>query len=357
MRYKTAVVTLLSFSLAGAIQAEDHSRPVSVLTQNMDAGTDQTYIVAAVLNPSPSFTVADAVDLTAQELLQASNIPQRTSVLAASIAQKKPDILALEEVSRWEIDLTIPAPTTVVYDQLEFLSLALAKAGAPYRIVAVNNVNDTTLPGNRVASVRFTDRNALLVRADLGPPELHFSDVHTHIFDAVFNFGGLPVSSGWISAEVHTGNRHFRLVATHLTSAIPGVPAATEIQVAQAEELIQSLRNLTVPVLICGDFNSDANGGNFVDATPTAGLIQSAGYHEVWPLTHDASNHGLTWPYYLEDLFRPPPFVAPSTPIERIDLFFEKNMQVVGSDLMLAPTGTTPPDVSDHAGVIAVVRP
>lgn len=354
---RTILVSLLSFSLAGAIYADDHAQPVSILTQNMDAGTDQTYIVAAVLNPSPSFTVADAVDLTAQELLQASNIPQRAAVLAGTIAQKKPDIVALEEVSRWEIDLTTPAPTSVVYDQLDILLLALAKQEVPYRIVAVNNVNDTTLPGNKVAAVRFTDRNALLVRADLGPPELHFSDVHSHIFDAVFNFGGIPVSSGWISAEVHTGNRHFRLVTTHLTSSIPGVPAATEIQVAQAQELIQALRNVTVPVVICGDFNSDANGGNFVDATPTAGLIQKAGYPEVWPLTHANTNPGLTWPYYLEDLFPPPPFVAPSTPIERIDLFFEKGIQVIGSELMLAPTGFTPPDASDHAGVIAVFRP
>jgi endonuclease/exonuclease/phosphatase family metal-dependent hydrolase len=231
--------------------------------------------------------------------------------------------------------------------------------GVPYQIVAVNNVNDVTLPRNTVRSVRFTDRNALLVRSDLGPPELHFSDVHTHLFNAVFDFANIPISAGWISADVHMGNRHFRLVTTHLTSSVPGVPEAVAVQGAQAQELLQALRNTQTPVVICGDFNSDANGGHFVDATPTAVLIQTAGYAEVWPQTHTSSDPGLTWPYYLQDLFPPPPFVGPATPLERIDLFFEKGMQVVGSELLIAPTGVAlaPPDASDHAGVIATLRP
>jgi endonuclease/exonuclease/phosphatase family metal-dependent hydrolase len=356
MRNRLIVVGILSLLCAGSVTAADRASAVTILTQNMDAGTDQSYIVAAALNLVPGFSVADAIDLTAQEL-QASNIELRARALASKIAASKPDLIALQEATRWEIDLTSPAPEAVVYDQLDFLLDALGSQGVPYQIVAVNNVNDLSLPGNHVASVRFTDRNALLVRSGLGPPELHFSDIHTHLFDTVFNFAGLPISAGWIAADVHTANRHFRLITTHLTSSIPGVAAATEAQVAQAQELLQALRNTQIPVVICGDFNSDANGGHFVDATPTAGLIQAAGYPEVWPQTHGPSEPGLTWPYYLEDLFPPPPFVAPAGPLERIDLFFEKGMQVDGSELMLAPTGATPPNASDHAGVIATLRP
>lgn len=353
---RLTAVAVLSFLWAGSLPAADRAGAVTILTQNMDAGTDQSYIVAAALQLVPGFSVADAVDLTGQEL-QASNIQLRTQVLAEKIAVAKPDLIALQEATRWEIDLASPAPAAIIYDQLEFLLDALGRQGVPYQIVAVNNANDLTLPGNHVASVRFTDRNALLVRSGLGPPELHFSNVHTHLFDAVFNFAGLPISAGWIAADVHIANQHFRLITTHLTSPIPGVQEATDVQVEQAGELLQALRNTQIPVVLCGDFNSDANGGHFVDATPTAARIRTAGYPEVWPQTHTAAEPGLTWPYYQEDLFPPAPFVGPAQPLERIDLFFEKSMQVVGSELLLAPTGTVPPDASDHAGVLATLRP
>ena len=354
MHRRAATFAVVALSFAAVSRGADKAAPVTILTQNMDAGTDLSYIVAAE-SPAPSLTLAQAVDLTAAEL-QSSAIPQRAAALAAQIAATKPDLVSLQEASRWEIDTKTP-PASIVLDQLDILLAALAQAGVPYRAVAVNSLGSLTLPGSVVASVGFTDRDALLVRADLGPPELHFSDVHTNTFDAVLNFAGLSIPSGWITADVHLANRHFRLVTTHLQSAIPGFPEATDIQVAQADELLHAVRNLPGPVVICGDFNSDANGGHFVDDTPTAALIQQAGYAEVWPQTHDTSTHpGLTWPYYLEDQ-APPNFVVPSTPFERIDLFFERGMTVLGSDLVITPTGITPPDASDHAGVVAALQP
>src|SRR5579859_3251657 len=181
MQRRFTVLTLLSLALGGLINAADRAGTVTILTQNMDAGTDQTYIVAAALNLIPGFTVADAVDLTAQEL-QASYIEQRADVLAAKIAEKQPDLVSLQEVTRWQIDVTSPIAASIVYDQLEFLLTALGAHGVPYEVVALNNVDDVTLPGKQVSAVRFTDRDVLLVRSGLGPPDLHFSDVHTHTF-------------------------------------------------------------------------------------------------------------------------------------------------------------------------------
>ena len=168
------------------------------------------------------------------------------------------------------------------------------------------------------------------------------------------------MKAGWISADVHVGNKQFRFVTTHLETPIEGVPAATDVQVAQAEELIHELRNVTIPVVICGDFNSDALHGGFIDSTPTVGLIEAAGYTEVWPATHAAGDKGLTWPYYLEDQFPAPPFFAESKPFERIDLFFSKGLEVTGSDLVFTHMPRLhgiPPYASDHAGVIATFKP
>ncbi len=110
------------------------------------------------------------------------------------------------------------------------------------------------------------------------------------------------------------------------------------MQVAQAQELIHALRNLTIPVVICGDFNSDANRRSVVEDTPTVDLFEAAGYTEAWPATHAAAIPGSrgrsTWRICF--LRRLPSSYSPThpTPLERIDLFFSKGMTAVGSELV-----------------------
>jgi hypothetical protein len=119
--------------------------------------------------------------------------------------------------------------------------------------------------------LRMTDRDVLLVRADLRPPAFHLSDVQSRKFDAAYQVSGVPlaIDSGWISAIVHTGNRHFRIVTTHLQSPVLTDPNAPIVQMAQAQDLIHELRNSTVPVILAGDFNSDAIPGRVpVPTTP-----------------------------------------------------------------------------------------
>lgn len=353
-----AVLMLLSLAVAGwAAAADRHGSPtVTIMTQNLDDGTDQTYIIAGLMG---AISLPDGVDLTFAEL-QASNFPTRARLLAAQIAERKPELVALQEAALWRFGPTPETATTVLVDQLALLLSALGEAGVSYDVVAVNRLTDLAVPGAQIdGALRFTDRNAILVRSDLRPPDFHLSNVHSRTFGAALPFAGLTVTAGWISADVHMGKRQFRFVTTHLESPIQGVPEATDVQVAQAEELIHELRNLTVPVVICGDFNSDANHGGFVDDTPTVGVIEAAGYAETWPATHDGSDLGLTWPLYLEDQFPPDPFFAPYSPVERIDLFFSKGLEAVGSDKVVvpAPGGSMPSFVSDHAGVIAVFRP
>ena len=337
---------LLILGVTGRAEARQNKADVLIMTQNMDAGTDLGFILA-------SGGTAEGVDLTLAEIV-ASNIPERAGLLAAQIALERPDIVALQEVTLWRFGPTPETATETLYDQLELLLTALVEEGVPYEVVAINGLTDLALPGT-TGAFRFTDRDALLVRSDLRPPELHFSNIHVNVYNASFVFEGLPVSQGWISANVHMRNRQFRLVVTHLESPIPGVPEATEVQVAQASELIYRLRNVTIPVVLCGDFNSDANFGGFIDGTPSVGLIESAGYGDTWKIANP-SDPGNTWPLFLEDQY-PPPFFVQSVPFERIDLFFSRDMQVISAEQVLAPFGNMPPYGSDHAGVIATFRP
>jgi endonuclease/exonuclease/phosphatase family metal-dependent hydrolase len=351
--------------------AADRSSTVKIMTQNMDDGTDLTYIIGALTTQGATQEdVANAVDLTYAEL-QATNFPRRAAALASVIAAQKPDLLALQEASVWTAVVPASNPSLVQFDLIALLQSALRAAGTPYDLVTAGVVNDLALPGNNVALLRLTDRNALLIRSDLRPPAFKLSDVHARIYKAALPFAGLQVHAGWIEAMVHDGNKQFRLVNTHLQTPILGVSAATDIQVLQADELIHTLRNSTIPVVICGDFNSDATASGPIDITPTVGLIATAGYFEVWSALHASGPSGLTWPLFLEDGYPPPPFFAPSSPwlpplpFERIDLFFSQGMTNVSIERVLAPVVDPAPDPafsmppfgSDHAGVVAVFRP
>jgi endonuclease/exonuclease/phosphatase family metal-dependent hydrolase len=328
---------------------------ISVMTQNMDDGTDLTFAIAELFGIFPPGV---GVELTYQEVL-ATDIPDRIGLLASRVAAKKPDLLAVQEATLWRVGASVNAANTVLFDQLQLLQRNLAAAGAPYEIVAVNSLKDIALPKASGGALRITDRNALLIRADLRPPELHLSDVHAETFDAQYSLGGITVPSGWISAIVHSGNRRFRLFTTHLQSPIPGDATASAVQVQQAKQLLREARDSTVPVVIAGDFNSDAilgTAGPGPDNTATVSLIQAGGYTDTWSIA--GSGLGPTWPLFLEDLY-PPPFFAPATPFERIDIIFEQGLSVVSVEQVLAPgpvQNQWPLFGSDHAGVLAAFR-
>ena len=337
-------IAILIAALAAAAQAQT----ARIMTQNMDDGTNNSYLLAFA-NTNPKV----GVDLTLAEIV-ASNIPERAWRLAGSIAAERPDIVGLQEVSLWRFGLTPATADFVLYDQLKLLLAALAARGVPYRAVAVNNLTDIALPAT-VGAVRLTDRDALLVRSDL-PASFQVRNPQAHVFAAGLPILGFQIQAGWISADVQVESKVFHLVSTHLTSAIPGVPATTAVQVAQAQELVNALQSDTDPVILSGDFNSDANHGNGPDATPTFALIESAGYADDWASVHP-SDPGPTWPVFLQDQ-TPPKFFAPSTPFERIDLFFSKGLQVMDETRIITPAPETPPGfASDHAGVITTLRP
>ena len=261
----------------------DANPTVKIMTQNMDDGTDQTYIIAALaFNALP---LPDAVDLTYSEL-QASNFEGRAGLMAAKIADEKPQLVALQEAALWRYRLVPRHRDDRPLRQARPASQALKAAGVPYDVVAVNRLSDLALPGgSAVGALRFTDRNAVLVRSDLRPPGFHLSNVHARTFDAAFPFTvsedlTLTIPAGWISADVHMGNKQFRFVTTHLESPLKDIPEATIVQVAQAQELIHALRNLTIPVVICGDFNSDAQSRRLVvEDTPDVRPLRDGRLH------------------------------------------------------------------------------
>lgn len=347
----TALACLLCFGFTAGAQAESEKLTVRVMTRNMDAGTDLLYVAGATSDAE----FAQGVVATVNEVL-ASKIPERAARLAAEVMETQPDLIALQEVTTWRIQ---PAGGTAgVLDQLELLQTALEVAGLHYRVAVKQQLTDIPVVIPQIVSVQFTDHDVILVRSDLPPGHLDVIGTETHLYGLLLPFpipgGSIPVLRGWISVDAKIRGARFKFVDTHLESAVPGLPFEQSVyyQQAQAIELLTALQETELPILLAGDFNSDAEQtGIGPDQTGTAALISSQGYTDAWRAVHlNPGDHGFTWPLFLED---PPLYDGLPLLCERIDLIYSAGpvpLSAVQTGTSSGPGGIY---ASDHVGVVA----
>jgi hypothetical protein len=334
----TGITALLGiFCVSATANAADTT--VTVMTQNMDAGTDLKLALAYLNTSTPTV----GIDLTYQEILQ-SNLPGRAAILAQEIAVKEPASISLQEVTLWT---TGPDPfhQAPVFDQLQLLLGALAALGQNYSVVAVNPLTQIALPMSNGVWLGFLDRDAVLARNDAG---LDISNIRQGTYANHLTIpsplGAIEVPRGWIAADVTSGGSTFTLVDTHLESTYPGQPEVNLLQAAQAQELAR-LFSGTARVVIAGDFNSNATHTP-PEQTQSIKIMLAYGFTDSWPAVWHG-NPGFTWPLYVEDPFAP----HPQGPFERIDFIFESGLGIQSVDRV----GLKAPHASDHAGVVAVL--
>lgn len=353
--FAMVLVLLICFgSVAGANDdgnKHGNKRTVEVMTQNMDAGTDFIFLLA------PDLDLLTAATLTYGELLQ-SNIPNRAELLAKKIAHLQPDLISLQEVTLWQT-ISDDNQTSVLYDQLQLLLNSLTKLNQHYTVVVSNKLTHNQLPvkpsiigrdDDSTQAVIFTDRDVILARSDLKKPDLSLSNIQRHIYENLLPLDGLGVSiRGWISVDAKIRGKSIRFVNTHLETVNPFVPETVTIQEAQADELIKAMDTTDMPVILAGDFNADAeHAGIGPDQTNTPDEILAAGYTEAWDKLYPQKD-GFTWPLFLEDPLRP----NPSGPFERIDLIFERGLDI----LNVQRIGVLAREfASDHAGVVSTMQ-
>lgn len=340
---RTALACLLCVLAVPAVWADSDKRIVKVMTQNMDAGTDLLYVAGGGLaGVAPTY-------LEIRAKAQGGDFSARADRLAAEIEVQQPYLISLQEVSRWIAQSTADPSQNLSVDQLDLLVAALAAHQQHYDVVAVNKLSDITLPvdlPNPTLFLQFTDRDVILARSDLKQSELDISNIQINRYQTILEFPvtatiSVPILRGWISADVKIRGKKFRCVNTHLESFVAA------IQGAQAAELVQVLNATTLPVVLAGDFNSNADQTAtplYPDDTPTYALIVNAGYTDAWSSLHPG-DPGFTWALFFED----PP--APASPFERIDLILERNMTILDIQRV-----ADYPYASDHAGVVATLR-
>ncbi len=338
---------------------------VTVMTWNVYVGAD----LESVLGGAP---VADAF-----EALLAANFPERAKAIARQVARFRPHLIGLQEISRIytqtpsddEVFGGDDTPATDEFmDYLKILQGALESRGLDYRVAGeVTNFNvempmltgeDPYNPDDYV-DVRLEDWEVVLARGDVEISRVAEGSYYYRVIDPGT---GIEFPCGYVAVEAAVGHKAYRFVSTHLQALWEGMEEdLLELQLAQAQELVGLLQGETIPVIVVGDFNSRAAGGEPYERE-TYNFMLGAGYVDTWTRNlNPFEGEGLTNAQGYFDLTDPTRVFD-----QRIDFIFARNdipigkqpaigpviATVVGDaqDDRATPTGLWP---SDHAGIVA----
>ena len=346
MKTNTTLAAFAAFVLLVSGAALAGSKvDIHVMTQNQYLGANLDPIITA---GSPEAVNAAVI----QALIDVSNnnFPERVQALADSILEKKPHLVALQEVFAFNCEDPFQtgqcAPFAGAFN--DHLVLTMEALGDHYTIAA--EVQNLTLappvlygipmtldPAVLPVFIQVIDRDVILARADVVATPVEFNCLKTSVdgcnYEAVAQVPLLGplinIERGFVGVDASVKGADYRFINTHLeVKLLGGNPAAAILQPAQATELwlaITSVPDPTRRLLVAGDFNSSP-----VDVSPigvltayqqlTSGMLLNGypmpfAFTDVWNL-RPGNPAGLTC-CELEDLSN-----SPSLNYERVDLVF-----------------------------------
>lgn len=323
---------------------------LTVMTYNVYVGADMLSLLGITdLLEVPS-AVADVYEKTI-----AADFPARAAGIASIIKAHQPHIIGLQEISLIRTQrpgdrLTGGEPAEeLVLDFLAVVMDALQAEGLNYRVAAKVENFDIEMPMSADGSlaeyddVRLTDYDVILARDDVGvsrPTQMSYT--------AMFAVEELFVSvlRGYVAVDATIGGVTYRVVNTHLEAFEESGTMAT-VRVAQTKELVASLQDETLPIILLGDFNTEAPDGVAYQ------ILLEAGYRDVWQLDSEGTGHTCCQPGELKN--------EESALSVRIDQIFIRNLTLSASMPIVTRTiGDSAADKiasalwpSDHAGVVA----
>lgn len=261
---------------------------IKVMTQNQYLGADLGPIVAATSGEEYAAAIVELL-----QSIAANKYPERSRALAESIADRRPHLVALQEVYAFEcIDAGYGVCALfqgAFNDHLEMTIAALADLGADYYVAAeLQNMTIPTpfmesvgLPGLPVylpgipgpaMFISAIDRDVILARGDVAADPVimncarpGFDGIGCH-FTTVLNVntlaGPITVERGHVAVDARVNGAEYRFVNTHLEVHILGSnPLTAALQAAQASELSATLAsnpssNPDSRLILAGDINS-----------------------------------------------------------------------------------------------------
>ncbi len=325
-----------------------HVVHVRAMSRNLYVGADLTPAFGA-----RTFGEFVAVVTAIYAKVVATNIPERMERLGDEIASFSPEVVGLQEVVLWRSQTPadfspVPNAVDVEFDFLQLLLDALAARGHPYRAVAVVTNVDVESPrvtATGLQDIRLTDRDVLLVRADLPAKHLSAANVRSANFRTnlviTTPLFSITLLRGWVAADVTVRGETVRIINTHLEAFHPVINAV------QGGEVLAGPAATGLPVVLLGDLNSAADGST----SATYGNFLAAGYGDAWAVRRPG-DPGLTC-CHSDDLRNPV-----STFTMRIDYVMFRGAFGVGPVWLFGeePADRTPSGLwpSDHAGVAAM---
>jgi endonuclease/exonuclease/phosphatase family metal-dependent hydrolase len=332
-------------------EMEGHRGPlVTVMTQNLYLGAELAPIFLA---RSQGEMVAAAG--AAWEQVQASEIEERAHRIAEVIAVEAPDLVALQEAAQWSAGRV--SAMTVKYDFLSSILQGLNESGLFYVPVAINHNLDRTAPIDMAGSeVRIIDRDAVLLKIGDAAAQMRPYNIQSQIFTALLPItspvmGRMNVLRGWIAIHATIDGQKLCFLNTHLESY------DGRVQTAQAAELVAGPGNTSLPLIVAGDFNSNADqkadDAPANENTRTYDNLIASGLRDVWADVNPAE--------------------PGNTCCQRADLMNDSSALFERIDLVLVRGGITPVAAklvadqasaktasgrwpSDHSGLVAKLR-
>lgn len=269
---------LLALSLLGTGAAHAGEQPLTVMTYNVYLGSDTSTVFSA-----PPAEIPLRVGEVYRQAI-ASDFGERAGSIARSIADHRPHLVALQEMSliRRQTPGDIlagqvaPNAADVVLDFRSVLMSAIGAENLKYSIAAEVRNMDVEMPmltgDGSVDDVRLTMFDVILSREDVPVSRVAAKNYGTELASPL----GFSIARGYVAVDAEISGQSYRFVNTHL-EAFSG-----DVRRAQADELIAALEGETLPLIVSGDFNSDADAPPGTPARAVYDLLGSQGYADVW---------------------------------------------------------------------------
>jgi endonuclease/exonuclease/phosphatase family metal-dependent hydrolase len=290
MLRKSLLLAALLLVLAPTAHAAPAPRAV-VMTRNLFLGAD--LIPLATTPAGPPFLQAAG---RLYDGVVATDPNARMKLVAREIADTRPDLVGLQEVSLWR---TGPAPaSTVAYDYTKTITKELDRLHAHYRVVGLKRGFNVEGPTDRGFDIRLTLGDAILVRSGVKVSHVRSGTFKEQLTIPTNAIGPVEVTRGWDSLDARVNGARFHFVNTHLEAY------SQPVRLAQAKELVAGALKSRLQTVLVGDLNS---GPDLADAgdRPPYRAIAKAGFKPLRTkkasccfeeLTGDAGwDHNVDW--------------------------------------------------------------
>jgi endonuclease/exonuclease/phosphatase family metal-dependent hydrolase len=335
-------------------------RDLTVMTQNLYLGSS--------LGPALKAKTAEEFVAAVARIyatVQYTNFPQRAEAIADEIQEEEPDLIGLQEVTKWTTGGLNPPPG---YDFLAILQGDLEARGLHYSVASIApnaNIGPAPLalaeqgcvqPGPVITcSVQLEDRDVILVNDDT--PGLTWSNPQSGHYAAQqvieSPVGPLSFDRGWASIDATLKHLPFRFVDTHLETE-----ESPLVQEAQAAEFLAG-PGKGGTIVATGDFNSASDGST---TTSYAQLTAPGKFRDAWDEEQLGPGRSCCQESNVIPQLAPGQLNNPvSTLKTRIDLILTRGAARSNGDEaeLVGDTpfqGAPPFWPSDHAGVVSVLH-